>query len=572
MTAMGAFLSFDTAAAKLIMGEEAPQLLADFLVMDDFLRFEAPDTYHIHPHFATYLSHRLAQLDEATRTQLYQIAAHYCEQRRDFPQALRCYRLAGRNDKIVQLVVYLLENAEGCVFAELCADYMDVLTPQREQQNPSILGAKAMFAAYRMDVAESQQYLQRLKERSEQEDNPLLRNEALSVYIRTLMASPCVDANTMKDNLFLCAQYVQKHGMALKHIMPTGNLPSIINGGVDLLAWMDQRHVLYPLMKATVPLALGVEGVGVADAALGEAHYQWGENTKAIARLSQALSDANFKGSIRVQYAVTAIMALAFQSEGQGDTAQEILTNVHEKAVQSNFTELIPNIVASLLHCDLLSGNLDNCTHWLQTKAPDEHAPFYITARFRLLTKARVYAALGRELEALHIVDLLTSYAQLYHRTYFQIELLVFKAMLHYRRHDPWQGDLLQAVALAHPYGLKRIFADQGAALLPLWRELDWKGQCDAPSAYLSSIGKQLKDMATHYPNYLQIPTHTFDLSEKEVLVLTLLSQGASNTKIAEELHFTISNAKFHVSNIMKKLNADNRTSAVTNAQTHGLI
>lgn len=570
LTALGVFQTFDLSAAQLVLGDSAESILHDFMTMDDFLKWD--DTYYFPATCHPYLAHRVDQLDSMTRTQLYQIAATYYEQRRDFAQALRCHHAAGQMDKVVGLVVYLLENAEGCVFAELSNTYIDLLTPEREKQNPSILGAKAMLAAYRMDPDMSRHYLSTLKKMAEDTNNTPLQSEALSVYIRTLIASPCVTADEMKENLLFCMKHIQKNGIALKNIMPTGNFPSVMNGGLDLLPWAPQHKSLFALMKPIIALSLGAEGIGAPDTSLGELYYEHGENPKAIASVTHALSDATYKGSIRVQYAATAVMARIFQSEGQADTAQEILQNIYDDAHGRNYGELLPNIVASMTHHHLLRQNIENATQWLNTQAPDGHAPFYTTARFTLLTKARVYTMLGRDLEALFIIERLQSYASMYHRIYFQLELLILKAIILYRRGDTWQDTLLEAVTMAQPYGLLRIFADQGIALLPLWQAIDWKAQLDLPQSYISAISKRLRAMATQYPKYLQRPSNHCNLSAKEITVLRLMADGASNMTISKELGFTASNAKFHVSNIIKKLSAENRTGAVKIAQEQGLV
>lgn len=60
-----------------------------------------------------------------------------------------------------------------------------------------------------------------------------------------------------------------------------------------------------------------------------------------------------------------------------------------------------------------------------------------------------------------------------------------------------------------------------------------------------------------------QPPNHLIEpLSQRELEVLQLISNGASNRDIAEELTISITTAKKHVSNIIRKLGVDNRTQA----------
>ena len=62
------------------------------------------------------------------------------------------------------------------------------------------------------------------------------------------------------------------------------------------------------------------------------------------------------------------------------------------------------------------------------------------------------------------------------------------------------------------------------------------------------------------------------DLTEREQEVLQLLAQGMANKQIARELSISLRTAKFHVSSLLLKLHASNRTEAVTEAVSRGLI
>jgi len=61
-------------------------------------------------------------------------------------------------------------------------------------------------------------------------------------------------------------------------------------------------------------------------------------------------------------------------------------------------------------------------------------------------------------------------------------------------------------------------------------------------------------------------------LSHRELEVLTYLAQGKSNRAIAKSLHVCEATVKFHVHAILEKLNAGNRTEAVSIAAQRGLV
>lgn len=62
------------------------------------------------------------------------------------------------------------------------------------------------------------------------------------------------------------------------------------------------------------------------------------------------------------------------------------------------------------------------------------------------------------------------------------------------------------------------------------------------------------------------------ELTERELEVLLLLAQGKSNQEIADSLFIAIKTVKTHVSNILSKLDVQDRTQAVIYAFQHELV
>jgi DNA-binding CsgD family transcriptional regulator len=61
-------------------------------------------------------------------------------------------------------------------------------------------------------------------------------------------------------------------------------------------------------------------------------------------------------------------------------------------------------------------------------------------------------------------------------------------------------------------------------------------------------------------------------LTPREIEVLTLLAEGASNKSIARRLGISIHTVKFHVASLLDKFEAIGRTDAVTQAVRLGVI
>lgn len=66
-------------------------------------------------------------------------------------------------------------------------------------------------------------------------------------------------------------------------------------------------------------------------------------------------------------------------------------------------------------------------------------------------------------------------------------------------------------------------------------------------------------------------PLHE-DLTEREYEILLLISQGMTNQQIAEQLFIALKTVKTHVSNILSKLEVQDRTQAVVYAFSHELV
>jgi predicted ATPase/DNA-binding CsgD family transcriptional regulator len=92
----------------------------------------------------------------------------------------------------------------------------------------------------------------------------------------------------------------------------------------------------------------------------------------------------------------------------------------------------------------------------------------------------------------------------------------------------------------------------------------------DAVDYALSFEPNQLPDhVVVAIPNGTDIPE---PLTPRELEILQLVSEGLTNPEIAEELFISRGTVRIHVSNILGKLNASNRTEAVRLAQRNGLL
>ena len=141
---------------------------------------------------------------------------------------------------------------------------------------------------------------------------------------------------------------------------------------------------------------------------------------------------------------------------------------------------------------------------------------------------------------------------------------------------------LARVLALACPQGYVRVFADEGPPMRALLARLiaaqkaDHGAARDVPLGCLAALlrafgGKDVapgatQDVGAAVPGLVEQPT------ARELEVLRLLAAGTPNPRIAEQLVISLDTVKKHVSHVLGKLGAANRTEAVTRARQLGLI
>jgi NarL family two-component system response regulator LiaR len=125
-------------------------------------------------------------------------------------------------------------------------------------------------------------------------------------------------------------------------------------------------------------------------------------------------------------------------------------------------------------------------------------------------------------------------------------------------KEDNLVHDVLKAGAIG--YLLKNVTADELARAI----RAAYRGR--------PTLAPEAAEVLIHAATRDEIPPLGHDLTEREHEVLDLMVKGLDNREIAEALIVSRSTVKFHVSNILSKLQATSRTEAVAVALQHHLV
>jgi LuxR family maltose regulon positive regulatory protein len=223
----------------------------------------------------------------------------------------------------------------------------------------------------------------------------------------------------------------------------------------------------------------------------------------------------------------------------------------------------------------LAQGDVMAASQWAKAAglSPEDEPDYPREPAYLLL--ARVLLAQNRPGPALTLLQRLLATAASQGRIGDVIEIQALRALALAAHGDQAGalGALAEAVTLARPQGYVRVFADEGAPMhalltrLPAARGIDpgylagLQRACGQASAAPSSrrAADALAGMAE-------------PLTDREVEVLRLLAAGKSNQRIARELVVALDTVKKHVTHVLGKLGAANRTEAVARARQLGLL
>jgi LuxR family maltose regulon positive regulatory protein len=336
-----------------------------------------------------------------------------------------------------------------------------------------------------------------------------------------------------------------------------------------LATYRRALEIAAPHGQAAMPAA-GIAHVGMAEVA-----YQRGELDAALRHLDQGIAPS--RQLIFAQPVATGLATLAWIRQAQGDPAGALeamdeAARVTPGQEVASLLNPVPALRARLL---LAQGDLPAAVRWVTQRGLDpDDQPSYPREPGHL-PLARVLLAQQRPEQALGLLDRLHAPAIAQGRTGSLIEILALRSLaLAAGGEEPAAvATLAEALPLAAPQGYLRVFADEGPPMRALLGRLAAAmrtAQAATPAVPLGYLGRLVRaferDAAPVVPGLVE------QLSPRELEVLRLLAAGRANQQIAEELVVAPNTVKKHVTHILEKLGAANRTEATARARELGLL
>lgn len=325
-------------------------------------------------------------------------------------------------------------------------------------------------------------------------------------------------------------------------------------------------------------------GAGPAYVGLAEVAYQRNE-------LDSAREYADEGISLCRQFAYAlhlprGLATLAWIDQATGD-ATRALANMREAervAPSSEIADLLNPVPAQLALLLLRQGDLAAAVQWVEERGltADDEVSYPREPAYLLL--ARVLIARDRPDRAIGLLSRLRADAAAHGRigSLIEIHALQAHALATMGEKDTAIEVLADALVLAGNQRYVRVFVDEGPAMATLVgglitnRTAEHSPARRVPTRYVTQLARAFEADPTRTASGAltgTVPSGlVIALSERELEVLKLLAGGKQNQEIADELYVTRDTVKKHVTHILDKLGASNRTQATVRARELGLL
>jgi LuxR family maltose regulon positive regulatory protein len=326
-------------------------------------------------------------------------------------------------------------------------------------------------------------------------------------------------------------------------------------------------------------------GAGVALVGMAEVSYE--RNELDLARHHATEGIALCRQFLYSQALATGLSTLARirQVEGDPDGARTTIEEAVRVGPSSETVDLLNPVPAQWARLLLTQGDIAAAARWAAERGVDvDEEPLYVHEPAYLVL-ARVLLAQERFDLALPLLHRLYVAATTQGRVGSIIEVQMLRALAHAAEGEETDAvaALAESLTLGHTEGYARIFVDEGPPMATLLGRLiatqsaEGASSPSIPFGYLSRLVRMFEEAAAgsaagptmKSPAGVRLVT---PLSDRELEVLRLMATGRQNQEIAREIYVSLNTVKKHVTHILEKLGAANRTEATSRARQLGLL
>jgi LuxR family transcriptional regulator, maltose regulon positive regulatory protein len=462
------------------------------------------------------------------------------------------------------------------------------------EQTDEVRTLRGSFAAARAHLANMHGKSHLAAEHAQRALGFLPESSDFSCSLRSVATSLFGDASWMQGKM---VEAQQAYSEAVRIAQAAGNPHMVMmsnNSLADVLFERGQLHQAARIYTETLHLVDQVDGPNSNYAqnthfGMGRVFYAWNRLDEAAASFEQCSRLSRQWGNINLQAACLVAAAQLERARGNLEMAQQAMIAAEELMKERPLSPTwLRWVEMGLARLWLDQGNIEkalfyvhntgiypNRLSWDSLSQHDIQLEDPILYGFEpvYLILLRLFLALSNPDAVLALCERLLPEAQTGERLKTVTEIYVLQALaFQSKKNLPLAlAALERAVTLARPDQSRRVFLDEGERLGKLLYQLKAHSLGgEFLEELLSLINQHVdtqKSPALPIQNQLVEP-----LSARELDVLKCIAQGCSNQEIANQFVISPKTVKRHISNIYAKLEAKNRTQAVSLARALKLL
>jgi LuxR family maltose regulon positive regulatory protein len=601
---------FSASLCNHVLERNDSQQMLDFLERNNLFIVPLDNErtwYRYHTLFADLLQSQLEKLDKERKRLIHQSAANWFETNHYYNEAIEHNLMAENMDaaeRLIQLnAASVLNHSQFTVFSNwlnrlpreklyqnptLCTYYAltlllrgnsyheikQILESMQEFADAGFYGPafiRSLLAIIQGNPQEALQHLDLIKSNPPQED------EFLSGYLELIQALTLpVNINQTIENLrktYLRSNIAGNLVIAITSRSYLGDLYNFMGKLTEAQKNYQEALDLSTIDKnAYLPIGSNVL------LGLGEIAYKRNQLDEADRFLSAGLE---IKENIAISHfwGLCTSKARVCIAQGRIQQALAYMQQAQELAIQFDTTEFDDFVVSCrIAQLHLLMGNLDAAEERVNALSMHDIEKSRDLASFSIIytpiqylypsTLACCAIHQGKLSESIEILS------KLYHESVeknlgdFVLQFSVLLAVAHEKNNarEEALGYLHKALDLAYPEGQVQIFLEQKENILTLLYEAAHRNIHPEFTGHLLSLFPQMNTQEETDKFIIHDGEIIEPLSDREIEILALISQGFSNQQIAVQFHLSLSTVKVHTYNIYRKLQVHSRLQAVSKA------
>jgi ATP/maltotriose-dependent transcriptional regulator MalT len=320
---------------------------------------------------------------------------------------------------------------------------------------------------------------------------------------------------------------------------------------------------------------------GPAYVGLAQVAYQRNELDAALGHVNEGI--ALCQRFVHTVPLAEGLLTLAWIRQASGNTAGALDAVGEAMQAAPGPAGLLNPVPAQRAWLLLTQGDLAEAARWTQETGLGSGDDADYPKELGHLVLAQLLLAQERPGEALALLNRLHTAAVDQDRTGSVIEVGALRALALSATGNEAAAvtSLSETLSLACTQGYVRIFADKGppmAALLARLVAARRAGDAAEAQVPLDCLARLQHALDADHSNadgakrVVAVSGLVEQLTSRELEVMAMLAAGKPNQAIARELVVTVDTVKKHVSHVLGKLGAENRTEAVARARALGLI